>query len=61
MSSDSDARQCSEPKDADVFAMSAHKKDQRAERQNFQEKGNRPKSDYVCYRCDRRGKHYQNE
>ena len=33
-----DSKQCSEPKDAAVFATSAYKRDQRAERQNFQSK-----------------------
>ena len=60
-----DTRQCSgstsEPRDAEVFATSAYKKDQRSERQNFSTRKSTPRSDYKCYRCDKKGAHFQNE
>ena len=59
----SDTRQCSgsEPKDADVFATSAYKKDQKSEHQNVNTSKSTPRSDYSCYRCNTVGHHYQNE
>ena len=57
----SDARQCSgsssEPPDAEVFATSAYKRDQRSERQSFSTNSNMPERDYVCSRCRAIGKH----
>ena len=55
-----DTRQCSgsspssESQNADVFATSAYKKDQRSERQNFSTGKSTPRSDYICYRCDKK-------
>ena len=56
-----DSKQCSEPKDAAVFATSTYKQEQKAERQNYQTGINLPKPYYVCSRCAKVGKHYQNE
>ena len=61
----SDTRQCSEsvsePRDAEVFATSAYKRDQRSERQNFSTSKSMPKPDYVCVRCKKAGQHFQHE
>ena len=58
----SDARQCSgsssEPPDAEVFATSAYKRDQRSERQSFSTNSNMPEPGYVCSRCRAVGKHF---
>ncbi len=56
----SDTKQCSEPKDAAVFATSAYKRDQKAERQSFQERpGTKPHPNYECPRCTKIGLHRQ--
>ena len=61
----SDTRQCSEsvsePRDAEVFATSAYKRDQRSERQNFSTSKSMPKPDYICVRCKKAGRHFQHE
>ena len=57
-----DTKLCSEPKDAEVFAMSAYKKDQRNERQSGNEKRRRRcHPEYACSRCTEVGKHNQDE
>ena len=58
----SDARMCSEPKDAAVFAMSSYRREQQSDRQSSSISGRKiPKPDYECYRCLKVGKHYPND
>ena len=57
-----DTKQCSESTNADVFAASTYKKEQRSERQNFQPNGkSMPSPDFVCPRCSRVGLHNQGD
>ena len=57
-----DSKQCSESKDAAIFATSAYKRNQTTERQGFQNKSIRkPHPEYVCPRCTRVGQHHQSD